>query len=230
MRKHVLYLIAFIALHAMACSQKSANTITAAEFGQGIQQSGIQLLDVRTADEFKSGHIKNSLQADYNNSTEFESRTQHLDKSKPVYIYCLSGVRSKYALDFLQTKGFTKIYHLKGGINAWKQAGMAVEGGKEEAQITMQDYQNLVSKDSLVLVDFGADWCPPCKKMEPLVDALLKANPSIKLVKVDGGTQLNVMQQLKVEALPVFIIYKNGKQVWRRDGIATLAELQKQID
>jgi len=212
----------------MACSQKSANTITALEFQKGIDNNNIQLLDVRTADEFKSGHIKNAMQANYNNPTEFADRTQHLDKSKPVYIYCLSGVRSKFALDDLKAKGFTSIYHLKGGINAWKSAGLPVEGGKEEAQMTMQDYLTQVSKDSLVLVDFGADWCPPCKKMEPIINELLQQNTAIKLVKVDGGTQLNVMQQLKVEALPVFIIYKNGKQIWRRDGIATLEELKQQ--
>lgn len=228
MSKKFLYLFSFVVVHLVACSQKTT-TITAETFDKGIQQANIQLLDVRTADEFKSGHIKNALQADYNNTQEFNDRTQHLDKSKPIYIYCLSGVRSQYALADLKAKGYTNIYHLKGGINAWKQAGKPVEGGKEEAQITMAEYQQKISSDSIVLVDFGADWCPPCKKMDPIITSFLTANPTIKFVKMDGGTQINVMQQLKVEALPVFILYKNGKQVWRRDGIATLAELQEQV-
>jgi thioredoxin-like negative regulator of GroEL len=78
-----------------------------------------------------------------------------------------------------------------------------------------------------VLVDFGAEWCPPCKKMEPVLNALL-ADASLKFsfVKVDGGNDLEVMKSQKVEALPVFVIYKNGKEVWRKQGVVDQAELK----
>jgi thioredoxin-like negative regulator of GroEL len=82
-----------------------------------------------------------------------------------------------------------------------------------------------VQKNETILVDFGATWCPPCKKMEPVLATLQqKAAGKYNLVKIDGGVHLTIMQQLKVEALPTFIIYKNGKEVWRKQGIVNLEE------
>jgi thioredoxin-like negative regulator of GroEL len=65
--------------------------------------------------------------------------------------------------------------------------------------------------------------------MKPILAQLLKENTTIKLVKVDGGKDLDVMKQMNVEALPVFIVYKNGKQVWRKQGIASLEELKAKL-
>ncbi len=228
MNKYFLFSI-LITVSLVSCSQQNNYSLTADAFEKGLQNGNVQLLDVRTAEEFKTGHLKNALQANYNNSKEFIDRTQHLDKNKPVYVYCLSGVRSDYALSLLREKGFTQLYHLKGGINAWKQNNKPVEGSSKEPQMTANEYQQKISIDSLVLVDFGADWCPPCKKMEPIIAQLLKENTAIKLVKVDGGKDLDVMKQMNVEALPVFIVYKNGKQVWRKQGIASLDELKAQL-
>jgi thioredoxin-like negative regulator of GroEL len=50
-----------------------------------------------------------------------------------------------------------------------------------------------------------------------------------KLVKVDGGIDINVMKAQKVETLPVFIIYKNGKETWRKQGVVELSELKANL-
>lgn len=237
MKKILLYLL-IIGIHATSCGQRNneqsntnaiANSIDANEFEKGILQADVQILDVRTASEFANGHLKNAMQANYNNENEFLERTKHLDKSKPVYIYCLSGMRSQGAMSSLQEMGFAKLYHLVGGINSWKRSNKPVEGMVDEPQISVADYQNLTLKDSIVLVDFGANWCPPCKKMEPIINQFTAENPKVKLVKIDGGTQQTVMQAMNVTALPVFIIYKNGKQVWRKDGVATMDEFKKNL-
>ena len=56
--------------------------------------------------------------------------------------------------------------------------------------------------------------------------AVFANNPGkFKLVKVDGGKDQQVLETYKVTALPVFILFKNGKQVWRRDGVASEKEL-----
>lgn len=225
MNKYVLSLLIFCSSIA-ACSQQKINSLTAEAFEKGILQANIQLLDVRTVSEFNTGHLKNALQANFNNEKEFNERVQHLDKSKPVYVYCLSGVRSASALTQLQAQGFTQVYHLKGGINAWKQQNKAVQNAVVMPQLSQNDYDKAIKSDSLVLVDFGADWCPPCKKMEPIIATLLSEMPNVKLFKVDGGVNINLLQSMQVEALPVFIIYKNGKLVWRKQGIVTLEELK----
>ena len=54
------------------------------KFAEAIKSDNVQVLDVRTADEYKSGHIKKALQANWLNKIEFNDRTTHLDKNKPV--------------------------------------------------------------------------------------------------------------------------------------------------
>ena len=228
MLKQLLY-FSFCFVSLVSCSQTKTNTINVETFEQGISQPNVQVLDVRTAGEYKTGHLKNALQANYNNSKEFKDRVQHLEKSKPIYIYCLSGVRSENAMTILTEMGFTNLYHLKGGINAWKQNNKPVEGSTSNTQMTEVEYQQKINTGSLVLVDFGANWCPPCIKMKPIVADVLKAMPQVKLVNVDGGNDLDLMKKYEVEALPVFIIYKDGKQIWRKQGIVTAEELKTQL-
>ncbi len=219
------YIIPFAFLHAQEVKLLSVD-----EFEKGAKASNVQLLDVRTAGEFKTGHLKHALQADWNNTVQFKDRTQHLDKAKPLFIYCLSGGRSNAAAEWFQQQGYGKIYSLKGGINAWKQANKEVEGMPDIPQMNREEYNTLIKGSETVLVDFGAEWCPPCKKMEPVLEKLKNEEGNkFKLVKIDGGIHTNVMKELNVDALPVFIIYKNGKPVWRKQGIATLDELKSQL-
>jgi len=78
-----------------ACNSQAQQTnLSVAEFEKGIAQNNIQVLDVRTPGEYQSGHLKNALLADWNNDTEFQQRVKALDKSKPVYTYCLSGAEA----------------------------------------------------------------------------------------------------------------------------------------
>jgi rhodanese-related sulfurtransferase len=194
------------------------------DYAKAIQAKDIQVLDARTADEFKSGHIDHALQANWLNKAEFEDRTQHLDKNKPVYIYCLSGGRSAAAGNFLASKGY-KVTNLEGGINAWKMNNLPVAGGSNIPQTTMDSYLGQVQSSAFVLVDFGAEWCPPCRKMEPVLESFMKANAGkLTLVKMDGGVEDLLMKSLKVEALPTFILYKNGKEVIRKQGLVTQEE------
>jgi rhodanese-related sulfurtransferase len=220
----------FVFLFSSCAAQNAPKQIVADEFEKGIVSGNIQLLDVRTTAEYQSGHIKNALLADWNNEVQFKDRTQHLYKSKPVYVYCLSGARSSAAANWLQQQGYTNVVSLKGGINAWKQTNKAVEGALDIPQMTIEEYQAAISGNETILVDFGADWCPPCKKMEPVLEQLkTEKKDAFKFIRVDGGVHTNVMKAMNVEALPVFIIYKNGKLVWRKQGITTLDELSSHL-
>ena len=220
------FLSAFLFL-ITACSLngQQANAINPDAFLKAISAGKIQVLDVRTADEYKSGHINNALQANWLDKNEFNDRTSHLDKNKTVYIYCLSGGRSGAAAEVLRTKGYTVI-NLEGGINAWKRESKPLVGIDPNAkQTSMASYEGQVRSTNIVLVDFGAEWCPPCKKMEPVLDAFMKQNnKKLTLVKMDGGIETTLMKSLKVEALPTFILYKNGKEVKRKQGLVTQEE------
>ncbi len=211
-------------------AQQGVSELDPNSFEKGIASENIQLLDVRTAREFKSGYIKKSLQADWNDKKQFTDRVQYIDKNKPVYVYCLSGARSASAADWLRKQGYLEVYQLKGGMISWKANNKPVEGAIATKQMTAEEYQSYINSSATVLVDFGAEWCPPCKKMEPVLTALQEEyGKNYKLVKVDGGVDLEIMKANKVEALPVFIIYKNGKEVWRGQGIVSKEELKKNL-
>jgi thioredoxin len=221
----LLFLTIFISCNNTA---QTGGSLTPDEFEKALASKNIQLLDVRTAGEYRSGHLNGSLQADWLNTAEFESRTIHLDKSKPVYVYCQSGARSSEAAKNLREKGFKEVVNLKGGISAWKKSGKKLVGeDASKTQTSQPDYDALTSSSSLVLVDFGAEWCPPCKKMEPVIASFMQEQGSkVKLVKMDGGNEITLMKTLQVEALPTFILYNNGKEAKRKQGIITKEELE----
>jgi len=81
-----------------------------------------QLVDVRTAAEFASGHIENAVNYDIYEA-DFERNLAKLDKSRTVMVYCAAGGRSATAAGQLKKLGFSKVYDLAGGMGAWKKAG-----------------------------------------------------------------------------------------------------------
>lgn len=212
-------------LLSFASTIAQPNSLNTQEFAKIAASGKVQVLDVRTADEFKSGHLNKALQANWLDNKEFNDRTSHLDKNIPVYIYCLSGGRSGAAAEALRAKGF-KVTNMEGGINAWKKNNLPLVGNNANIkQTTMTAYQGQIRSTNIVLVDFGAEWCPPCKKMEPVLNQFMKENANkLTLVKMDGGVETELMKTLNVDALPTFILYKNGKEVKRKQGIVSKEE------
>lgn len=226
MSRYLLVALALLMGNSLMAQQKLAED--AAAFDKDIQQSGVQVFDVRTAAEFKTGYLPRALQADYTNKEEFNHRVQYLDKQKPVYVYCLSGGRSHAAAEWMRTNGFQQVVELQGGINAWKQAGKSLEGAENnQPQLTVADYNKGINAKGLVLTDVGAKWCPPCKQMEPVLAQFFSKHPEVKKVVVDGGKDQDVMKAIQSKGLPTFIFYKDGKEVGRKEGVMTLTELEK---
>ena len=211
----------------ISCAQTSTNaslSLKAAAYKEAIAAKNIQVLDVRTATEFKGGHIKDALQANWLDPKEFMDRTQHLDKNLPVYVYCQAGVRSASAQTALEAKGY-KVVNLEGGMSNWKMNGFSVEGADNKTQMRVEDFDKTIASNKMVLVEIGADWCPPCRKMLPVLETL-KEKPAAPFyfLAVDGGEDIEVMKSLKSEGLPTFILFKNGKETWRHQGLVTLEE------
>lgn len=119
--------ITFIALIALIfitnCNfAQQANILNANDFEKKIAtEKNIQLIDVRTPEEFQQGYIKGAKNINIYSLT-FEQEINKLDKTKPVYIYCRSGNRSKSAAQVLSKNGFKVIYDLQGGISAWQSS------------------------------------------------------------------------------------------------------------
>lgn len=231
MKRTIQYLILFMII-VSSCDgiAQQKLSITVAEFDSKWKTGSCQLLDVRTAAEYRTGHLKNALQADWLNKQQFEERTKHLDKSKPLLVYCASGVRSEQAAKWLFKQGFAEVFNLKGGSSAWQQEGKQVEAEAAIAPMAVNTFQQKTAVQGFVLVDVGAEWCPPCKKMEPVLLQLQKnMGGKYQLVKVDGGTDIEVMKTIKASVLPTFIIFKDGKEIWRKEGIVDMETLKSKM-
>lgn len=100
--------------------------ITAEEMQSILDLEDIQLVDVRTPEEFKEGFIANAQNIDYFSDT-FDEDIEKLDKNKPVIVYCKSGGRSAKCADKLLEAGFVKVYDLEGGISKWKHKGLNIK-------------------------------------------------------------------------------------------------------
>jgi rhodanese-related sulfurtransferase len=80
------------------------------------------LVDVRTAEEFNSGHIPGAINISLQ---ELANKIGHIPKDKPVIVYCRSGNRSSFAADVLMQAGYTDVYDL-GGIIDWARQGLPI--------------------------------------------------------------------------------------------------------
>ena len=76
------------------------------------------ILDIRTKEEYLGGHLANSKNIDYY-ASDFKEELNKLDKQQTYLIYCRSGNRSSTALQIMKGLGFSKVYELEGGLNAW---------------------------------------------------------------------------------------------------------------
>lgn len=239
MKLNCIVSLFFLTTTLLSCAQKPNKqnevaqgstielTIDAIKFSHAIANKDAQILDVRTADEYQSGHIANALQANWLDAKEFKSRTLHLDKTKTIYIYCQSGGRSASAQKALIQAGY-QVVNLEGGMSNWRMQQMPVEGAGNAVQMRVADFEKLIQSNEYVLVDIGAIWCPPCRKMQPVMDALKQTPPKpFYFLEVDGGQDMEVMKWVNADDLPTFILYKNGKEVWRKVGVTAQADFEK---
>ena len=99
-------------------TKDSVRVLNPQEYQTKLKELKGTLVDVRTPQEFKSGHIKNAANIDFR-SANFASGFEKLNKEKPLFIYCRSGMRSMMAGKKLAQMGFTEIYDLRGGYLNW---------------------------------------------------------------------------------------------------------------
>lgn len=105
-----------------AQSSSAGKTVDQKKFRQLIDKKKMVLLDVRTVDEYKSGHIPNAMQIDVLNKEDFKNRVANLDRKKTYLLYCRSGKRSNEAKILMKEMGFKKLIDLKGGFANWDGA------------------------------------------------------------------------------------------------------------
>ena len=109
-----------------AQDKKSYDNVDVRGFAKLLTNNNVQLLDVRTPDEYAEGHIAGASNIDIYDDDFISQATDSLDKSRPVAVYCRSGKRSAEAARRLAEKGY-KVTNLEGGILAWTTHNKPVE-------------------------------------------------------------------------------------------------------
>ena len=115
--KYILIFILFL-----ACQTNKAQTIQIVDkavIKTQVIGKKVQLIDVRTPEEYAAGNIDNAVNYNIANEDTFLIQIQKLNKNLPVYLYCKAGVRSNKAAKLLKEEGFTKIFDYAGGYSDW---------------------------------------------------------------------------------------------------------------
>ncbi|MEM7187510.1 MAG: rhodanese-like domain-containing protein [Bacteroidota bacterium] len=128
MKKVFLPALLLLALAIQSCNNNSTQSeiemISPIDVYEAVYgEDSLQLVDVRTAEEYEVSHLKNAQNICVT-SDDFKEKVATLDKQKPVYVYCKKGGRSAEAASILKEMGFTKVYDLQGGITSWQQEGL----------------------------------------------------------------------------------------------------------
>ncbi|RYG04822.1 MAG: redoxin domain-containing protein [Chitinophagaceae bacterium] len=235
MYKGIFIFIAVIILSSCSNAQtKSAiNRLTATEVADQLRKdANIQLLDVRTPSEFKNGHVPNALNVNINDA-DFNTQIASLNKDKPVFVYCLSGGRSNAAIKQLRDAGFKNVTEMPGGMMEWRAKNLPETKDTNASNakgLSLAQYKALTKSDKLVLVDFYADWCAPCKEMKPYLDKISKdMADKVVIVRIDADANTELCKTLKINALPVLKLYKNEKMIWDNLGFIDEASVRKKL-
>ena len=114
------------AIHVSGCSRNnSIVSVSAPVFEKEIKSDSVQLLDVRTPEEYVDGHIAGAININVQSDDFIEMAAKELSKDSTVLVYCRSGRRSLTAAEILTKLGY-KVVNLKGGIIEWKESDLPV--------------------------------------------------------------------------------------------------------
>ena len=111
---------------AQTAVQDSIQVLSIPQFEKMAAKMKSKIIDVRTPEEVAEGHLADATTVNFL-SPDFASQVAGLNKKGTYLLYCRSGSRTRKAADAMQKMGFKHVYMLEGGINAWKEAGKAVE-------------------------------------------------------------------------------------------------------
>jgi thioredoxin len=129
--------------------------------------------------------------------------------------------------------GFSKIVNLTGGMLAWQSANLPVatsQTSNASNGLTETSFAAKIKGKPMVIIDYNATWCGPCKQLSPILKAWVKAqNGAVELIEIDVDENQELAKSKKIEAIPYLEMYKNGEKTWSSVGLIGQEELDKSL-
>lgn len=95
----------------------------------------------------------------------------------------------------------------------------------------METFYDVVAGNQLVLVDFFATWCQPCKMMHPILKQVKDVlGDRIRIIKIDVDTHSALASKYQIQSVPTLMLFRKGEVLWRTSGVMQKAELLSTID
>jgi len=94
----------------------------------------------------------------------------------------------------------------------------------------MSELSELIKSEKLTLVDIWAQWCGPCRMMNPvLAEISSEMSEFVNVVKIDADTNKDILNEYNIRGIPTFLLFKNGELVWRQAGAMEKRILEDRI-
>lgn len=117
-------------------------------------------------------------------------------------------------------------------LSAFAYKYPATDTKQEEPAITLEVYhKKIANPNKAVLVYFSAGWCAVCPKFKPVIAEIEKEySGKVEILRIDTDRDTEIAAELEINALPLLILYKNGKKEWANSGIIPISDLRREID
>ena len=205
------------------------------KFHEIASASNITILDVRTSQERAHGYINNSTHIDFYDDS-FLEKVNLLNKENSIYIYCKVGGRSTKVSEKISELGFKDVYNLEGGFISWSGHNLPFEFSLENKSeslsqgFTKADIDSILSLNTKTLIYISTKWCAPCREMNPIVERLEKnLSNHLQIINIDLDNNYFVKDMYDISSIPLFVLYKNSEEVWRKNGIIAYSDIAEKL-